>query len=235
MTETLNPFGPKDKTMLRAVVFDLDETLAVPDRDRATLLAEATDAADAPALSRSEYVEAHRRHLTSETREPIFDDLLADRETEADPEAVAAAYRESVTTALSPLPNVESMLGTLRKRYRVGVLTNGPVRAQRAKLEALGWESAFDAALVTGELEAGKPDPAAFEAILAELDVAAAEAVYVGDDVEADVRGATEAGLDAVHVLKAGVEPDPRARAHVAQDELGAELPRILEELDGRA
>lgn len=221
--------------MLRAVVFDLDETLAVPDRDRATLLAEATEAADAPALSRAEYVEAHRRHLTSETREPIFDDLLADRETDADPRAVAEAYRESVTTALSLLPGVESMLETLRARYRVGLLTNGPVRAQRAKLEALGWQSAFDAALITGELEAGKPHPKAFEAILEELDVNASEAVYVGDDVETDVRGATEAGLEAVQVLRPGTDPDPRAGAHVAQERIGTDLPRILEELDEAA
>jgi len=38
------------------------------------------------------------------------------------------------------------MLADLRGEYRVGLLTNGPVRAQRDKLETLGWEDAFDAA-----------------------------------------------------------------------------------------
>ncbi|WP_254863626.1 HAD family hydrolase [Halovivax gelatinilyticus] len=219
--------------MIRAVVFDLDETLAVPDRDRETLLSEAAEAVGEPPLSRSAYVEAHRRNLTSETREPIFDELLDARESETDPEALTTAYRESVTAALSPLPGVESMLAELRERYHVGLLTNGPVRAQRAKLEALGWESAFDAALITGELEAGKPDPRAFEAILAELGVRAEETVYVGDDVDADVSGATDAGLTAVQVLRADDERDPRAAAGVAQDALAAELPAILDELDG--
>ena len=64
--------------MPRAVVFDLDYTLAVPERDRATILAEAAQAAGAPPLSREAYLEAHRRNLTRETREPIFADLLAE-------------------------------------------------------------------------------------------------------------------------------------------------------------
>ena len=219
--------------MPQAVVFDLDYTLAVPTRDRATLLSEATAAADAPSLSREEYLEAHRRNLTRESRTPIFADLLEGREADADPAAVADAYRETIADALEPLPGVESMLADLRGEYRVGLLTNGPVRAQRDKLATLGWEDAFDAALVTGELEAGKPDPRAFEAIAAELRVDPRDAVYVGDEVEADVSGATETGMDAIQVLLAdGPDPDPRAVAHVEQASIATELPAILATLD---
>ncbi|ELZ08458.1 HAD-superfamily hydrolase, subfamily IA, variant 3 [Halovivax asiaticus JCM 14624] len=226
----MNPQGAYTQTMLRAVVFDLDETLAVPDRDRATLLAEATEATGAPSLDRSEYVEVHRRHLTRETREPIFDELLAD--ADVDPASVAAAYRESVTNSLSILPGVEPMLERLGERYRLGLLTNGPVRAQRTKLEALGLESPFDAVRVTGELPAGKPDERAFAAILDALDVDPGEAVYVGDDVETDIEGATETGMATVQVLLPDATPDPRADAHVDQPDLASTLPTILDELD---
>jgi putative hydrolase of the HAD superfamily len=219
--------------MPRAVVFDLDYTLAVPRRDRATILEEATAAAGAPSLTRAEYLEAHRRNLTTESREPIFADLLAGSGSDVDPAAVAAAYRETIADALEPLPGVEAMLADLRTEYRVGLLTNGPIRAQRDKLETLGWEDAFDAALVTGELEAGKPDPRAFEAIAAELDVDPADAVYVGDEVAADVRGATEAGMRAVQVLlEDGPDPHPRAVAHVPQDEVATAVPGIVAELE---
>ncbi|WP_226480285.1 HAD family hydrolase [Natrinema amylolyticum] len=219
--------------MPRAVVFDLDYTLAVPQRDRTTILEEATAATGAPSLTRESYLEAHRRNLTSETREPIFADLLADSESDTDPAAVATAYRETIAEALEPLPGVEAMLADLRGEYRVGLLTNGPVRAQRDKLETLGWEDAFDAALVTGELEAGKPDPRAFEAITGELGVDPADAVYVGDEVEADIRGATEAGMRAIQVLLAdGPDPDPRAVAHVEQADVATAVPDVLADLE---
>ncbi|MCU4741543.1 HAD family hydrolase [Halobacteria archaeon AArc-m2/3/4] len=218
--------------MPRAVVFDLDYTLAVPERDRETILTEATQAAGAPALTREEYLEAHRRNLTRESREPIFEDLLADRETDASPEAVATAYRETIAEALTPLAGVEGMLDDLRSEYRVGLLTNGPVRAQRDKIATLGWERAFDAALVTGELAAGKPDERAFQAILHELDVDPTEAVYVGDEVEADIFGATNAGMTAIQVLLEDSDPDPRATAHVDQSTIAIDLPTILHRLD---
>ncbi|RKD94683.1 HAD family hydrolase [Halopiger aswanensis] len=219
--------------MPQAVVFDLDYTLAVPTRDRETILQDAVDAVGAPSLSREDYLEVHGQHLTRESREPIFAALLADRESDADPAAVATAYRETIADALEPLPGVEAMLAELRTEYRVGLLTNGPVRAQRDKLETLGWEDAFDAALVTGELEAGKPDPRAFEAIAAELDVDPADAVYVGDDVDADVTGATNAGMTPVQVLlEDGPDPDPRAVAHVEQREIATALPAVLADLE---
>ena len=219
--------------MPAAVVFDLDYTLAVPDRDRATILADAAASVGAPPLTREEYLRAHRRNLTRETREPIFADLLEGRESDAEPVEVATAYRETIAESLRPRPGVEAMLDDLRTTYRVGLLTNGPVRAQRDKLATLGWERAFDAALVTGELEAGKPDRRAFEAVLDELAVDPGEAVYVGDEIEADVFGATNAGLDAIQVLlEDGPDPDPRAIAHVEGGQVAAGVPAVLSTLE---
>ncbi|MDJ1431692.1 HAD family hydrolase [Halostagnicola sp. A-GB9-2] len=219
--------------MVEAIVFDLDETLAVPDRDRETILEDVTAAAGTPSISREAYLDAHSQNLTKHTREPIFADLLADRETDADAEALAVAYRETIADSLSPIPGVELLLEDLKAAYSVGLLTNGPVRAQRDKLETLGWENTFDAALVTGELEAGKPDPRAFEAILSELAVEAGNAVYVGDNIEADIAGATNAGMNAIQVLKSdGPAPDDRALAHLEQDSIATELPTVLEMLE---
>ncbi|WP_049985701.1 HAD family hydrolase [Halobellus rufus] len=217
---------------ITAVGFDLDETLAVPSRDRARILADAAERADAPPLSREAYLDAHARNLTGETRTPIFADLLADRDADADPRAVATAYRREIADALVPLPGVEPFLERLRGRYRVGLLTNGPRVAQRDKLDVLGWTDAFDAALVTGELDAGKPDAAAFAALLDALGTDAAETAYVGDDVHADVAGAADAGLVPIQVLyDGGPEPSPRAAVHLRRDELVSRLPEILADL----
>lgn len=225
---------------IRAVAFDLDYTLAVPEWDRETLLAEAVEAVDgAPELTRDAYLRAHSEHLTAETREPVFAALLDEygtRSAETDRDelsaALATAYRERVTAALVPVDGVEQMLADLRDRYRVGLLTNGPAVAQRSKLQHLGWNDAFDAALVTGDLSAGKPDRAAFEALLDALGTAPAETAFVGDRVGDDVEGAADAGLIPIQVLyEGGPDPSSRARAHVSRDVLAAELPALLAEL----
>lgn len=217
---------------IRAVGFDLDYTLAVPTRDREAILRDAATTAGAPPFSRDAYLDAHREHLTGETRAPIFETLLEAHGSDVDPDAVAASYREQIADALVPVDGAEAFLAALRERYPVGLLTNGPRVAQRDKLATLGWEEAFDVALVTGELTAGKPNAAAFEALLDALGSEAAETAYVGDDVNADIGGARGAGLVPIQVVfEGGPDPDPRAAAHVERDELIERLPEILERL----
>jgi putative hydrolase of the HAD superfamily len=210
-----------------AVAFDLDYTLAVPERDRQTLLDEATAAVGAPRLSRETYLDAHRRNLTSETREAIFADLLDD--DEPSPAALADAYRETIGDALVPVEGAEALVADLRESYRVGLLTDGPVRAQRAKLDALGWTELFDAVVVTGSLDAGKPDERAFRAITDALSTSAAETVYVGDHPELDIAGAHAAGLRTVQVTDD--DPTAEADAAVERSALAARLPGLVESL----
>lgn len=215
-----------------AVAFDLDYTLAVPERDRQTLLDDAVDRVDAPPISREAYLGAHGGHLTADTREPIFAELLADRESEVEPVELTDAYRELVTASLVPVEGVADLVAGLGEEYRVGLLTNGPVAAQREKISALGWTDAFDASLVTGELEAGKPDGRAFEALTASLGVPPEETVYVGDNVDDDIGGASAAGLRPVQVLfSGGPDTDDRAVAHVERRRLADRLPEILASL----
>jgi putative hydrolase of the HAD superfamily len=216
---------------IRAVAFDLDYTLAIPERDRQALLDEASAAVEGPALSREAYLDAHRRNLTNRTREPIFEDLLADHDTDASAAALADTYRDAITDALVPVAGVEALVRELREEYRVGLLTDGPVRAQRAKLNALGWEDLFDAIVITGSLDAGKPDARTFRAELDALGTTADETVYVGDSAELDVAGAHAAGLRAIHVLSNGAA-SPAADAAIERDALAERLPGVVAELD---
>ncbi|MFT4923337.1 MAG: putative hydrolase of the HAD superfamily [Haloarculaceae archaeon] len=209
---------------LSAVIFDLDYTLAVPDQDRQTLLDEATTAAGVRDIDRQEYLDVHGADLAGETRAPIFDALVED----GDPEQVALAYRTAIEDALVPVEGVAELVADLREQYQVGVLTDGPVRAQWGKLETLGWTDCFDAVVVTGSLPAGKPDRRTFDAILEDLGVAADEAVHIGDHPEADVRGASAAGLLAVQVLDGRFERSPEADAYVEQATLAADLRDLL-------
>ncbi len=207
-----------------AVAFDLDDTLAVTDRDRETLLSAAAERAEIdPSLDRTEYLEAHRKHSGPDTREPVFESLVG-----TDAPALTQAYRDVVGEALRPVEGVERLLATLRTRYKVGLLTDGPGETQHDKLRRLGWTDAFDATVVTGPLGAPKPDRRAFEAITDALGVAPERTVYVGDDPQRDIEGAKAAGLRPIQVCyPSGPDPHPDAEATVPREELETLLDRL--------
>jgi len=60
----------------------------------------------------------------------------------------------------------------------------------------------FDAAVFSCHVGAAKPDPAIYELALARLDVAADDAVFVGDGASDEHRGARAAGLKTVLVTR---------------------------------
>lgn len=217
---------------MKAVGFDLDETLATTARDRATILAEASERADAPDLSREEYLAAHAAHSGDASREPVFDALLDDRDTDATPGDLAAAYRAAIEESLEPVPGAAGLVEDLRRAYRVGLLTDGPVEAQRNKLAALGWTDLFDATVVTGALGGPKPDREAFAALADALDAAVDDVVYVGNHPENDVAGAADAGMTPVQVLyEGGHDPHPAAAATVSRDRMVTDLPDLVDGL----
>jgi len=89
------------------------------------------------------------------------------------------------------------VLAQLRQQgHRLGLLTNGLPSTQRRKVAALGLTSLVDeVAYACDYAPEGKPDAACFRAVLAQLDVAASRAVFVGDHPDKDVTGARACGL----------------------------------------
>lgn len=212
-----------------AITFDLDDTLAVVDRSRADLLEAAIRAVDAPPISRTQYLDAHASVRDSETRAPIFELLLSTvGDSDVDPVELAGAYRQAIGSHLRPVRGVESMLESLSASMPVGLITNGPERAQLDKLERLGWTDRFDAVVITGRLGTPKPEPEPFHAACDCLGVSPSEVVHVGDHPVHDIDGARAAGLDAVWV----VEEDTHRHAPVptvTRERLAEELVQLAQ------
>lgn len=95
-------------------------------------------------------------------------------------------------------------LDAVGQRFRVALITNGPSANQRSRIEPLGLDRYFEAIVVSGELGVRKPDRAIFRHMLDELKLSPAAAVYVGDNLEADIGGAHAAGLAAVWINRTG-------------------------------
>ena len=94
------------------------------------------------------------------------------------------------------------VLETLRRRYKVGLVTNWEHTPRIHELLAeLGIEDLFDVVVVSDEYGAAKPDPRIFHEALSRTGVSPGEAVYVGD-MEVDVEGSINAGMHPVLIKR---------------------------------
>jgi putative hydrolase of the HAD superfamily len=188
-------------TPVRAVLFDLDETLY----DREQLVRD---------IFRSQY-EAFRSELTIWDQERFVERgrALDDRGMGDKKQLYATLSAEmSIATELAdrlhedfwvrygatckPSADTVFALEELRRRgIKLGVITNGSIWSQQMKLDSLGLNALFDVVLISEAEGIRKPDPAIFHRALAKLGVEPSEAVFVGDNPEADVMGARAAGL----------------------------------------
>jgi HAD superfamily hydrolase (TIGR01549 family) len=113
--------------------------------------------------------------------------------------------------------------------WRIAILTNGLPPVQAAKVHALGLMKHVDHVIYAAEYaEAGKPDRAVFAEVLHRLGLAPEQCVMVGDNVECDVRGGREAGMRTIWMRRNGAEGNGGADAVV---EALAEVPAVAASL----
>jgi putative hydrolase of the HAD superfamily len=91
------------------------------------------------------------------------------------------------------------MLQALKDRYRLGLLSNF-THAPAAKniIEHVGLNHSFHVVLISGDLGFRKPHPSVFRQLIDRLGVEKNQILYVGDDPEADITGASQAGIKPV-------------------------------------
>ncbi len=131
-------------------------------------------------------------------------------------------------------PDLAQTLARLRALdLRLGVLSNTTWRQawRDRELDRQGLLAMFPVRIYSADLAIAKPDPRIFSAALAALgDILPQAALYVGDDLQADIAGAHGAGLWAAWLPPAGALPPPRSGPAHPDLVLGAlrELPAAL-------
>ena len=213
--------------MLKAVLFDLDDTLF----DHLGCARAALDVVKAaqPGLLSVDFDDLERAHaqfleelhreviagrMTLEAaRRERFRRLLAAsgaEATDAHAEAAAAAYRESYKTARRAVAGAAALLPLVRSRARVGIVSNNLLVEQADKLRVCGLDGFIDALIVSEEAGVSKPEAGIFQLALDRLGCDAGEAVMVGDSWAADIVGARALGIPAVWFNPSGAAaPDP--------------------------
>src|SRR5512133_1866380 len=193
-----------DELAARGVVVDEQDARAAMLAEMAYYRAHHDEASDWPSLRDL------RRRCAAVIQEQLRTALpLADVE-----EALLAAVR------FRAYPEVPGALARLRAGgARLAVVSNWDVSLHDV-LERTGLRALLDAVVISAELGVAKPDPAIFRAALDRLGATAADAMHVGDSLEADVAGARAAGLEAVLVARNGAQAPDGVRVVASLDGL---------------
>jgi putative hydrolase of the HAD superfamily len=114
-----------------------------------------------------------------------------------------------------------ALLEGLRERgLRLGLVSNAfdPGWLLHRDLEQMGLAERLDVAVFSSEIGVRKPDPRIFERALEALGVEPENALFVGDRLYEDVRGAAELGMTTVQAVwfRADEHPDGREPDHQA-------------------
>ncbi|CAN5505735.1 HAD family hydrolase [soil metagenome] len=213
--------------MLRAVLFDLDDTLF--DHSgcaRGALEAVHGGCAALSGIPFDEFELAHARILEAlhldvlagrrgidDAREERFRRLIAESGAAPDgmlARGLAARYRDRYVAERRALAGAAALLEAVRAHAAIGIVTNNLRDEQVAKIRNCGLDVHLDVLVVSEEAGVSKPDPAIFQVALDRLGCAAPEAVMVGDSWPADILGARAAGIPAIWFNPAGAPaPDP--------------------------
>ena len=130
-------------------------------------------------------------------------------------------------------PFTEPMLEKLREMgLKIGIITNGSVESQKAKIDLLGMDRFVDETIICGTLGVQKPERLPFDVMCERLGLDASELLYVGDNPVNDIMAARNAGYIPVWVKTLGTwEFDDIERAEY-EVETVAEIPELVEKIN---
>lgn len=211
----------------RAVLFDLDNTLHDRDAGLAAFVAWQHRALGLDALGVSAEAWA-RRFIELDAKGKVWKDVVYDRlRTEFaiphDPEFLLSQYVEGFARNVVPFPNLRSALASIRAEgWKIGIVTNGRGPFQRSTLGALGVAHLFDAVVVSEECGLRKPQREIFELALEACGGSSDGSWFIGDDLNADVRGAEGAGMRSILFDPRGTALGLTQRVDDLADVLGA-------------
>lgn len=97
-------------------------------------------------------------------------------------------------------PGTHETLEYLKGKYNLHIITNGFREVQIPKLRASDLDKYFINVIVSEEAGSKKPDSGIFNYSLKKANARASESLMIGDDIEVDIIGARNAGIDQVYI-----------------------------------
>ncbi|UNC93616.1 HAD family hydrolase [Candidatus Contubernalis alkaliaceticus] len=191
--------------MIKAVVFDLDDTL-YPEMDfvrsgfsKVSQYLSSLFQISKEALEKEIWEQFHKDSSR------VFNGIL-ERYGKSSPELVQQLiqlYRTHEPSLTLPTQSQEILDWIREQGLKTGIITDGYLAAQKGKVKALGLEKLVDNIICTDSLgrEHWKPSPLAFEIMLSQLDCAPKASIYVGDNPKKDFIPGNQLGMVTVQLI----------------------------------
>ena len=193
--------------MIKAVIFDLDDTLY-----------DEIDYCRSGFAAVAEYLAVHVLSQDEQSRifqtlwsifiagnkKTTFNAALKKLRIEPTHEMISTLiqiYRTHKPDITLPAESLQ-LLGTIKTQYHTGLLTDGFLPAQQYKVQALDIEKFFEHIIYTESLgrQFWKPSPKGFQILLDKLNVSPENTVYIADNPEKDFIAPNELNMHSIQI-----------------------------------
>ena len=212
----------------RHIFFDLDRTIWDFDNNSLEVLKDLFNKYKLSSHFRSDrdFVDTYHRHneiLWAEYREgKLSKEILRSKrfalcfeEVKHENPNLATEIGEDYLTQCSLktrlFPNAHEILGYLRQKYSLYILTNGFHETQWKKLRNCRLEEYFTKVFTSETIGYNKPNVKIFHWAVSSVNARKEESLMIGDDPEVDIAGAKRYGIDTVFFNPSGIESTIKA------------------------
>ena len=121
---------------------------------------------------------------------------------------MAARFLDLLPTRKLLFPyTVEILTYLTNKGYKLHLITNGFEQIQHSKLKYSGIDNFFIEVITSEGSSLVKPNKEIFDYAFQKAKALPGESIMIGDNIEADIQGAINAGIDQVYVNHLNIEP----------------------------
>lgn len=187
--------------MIKAVLFDLDQTLIDflgMKRIASSKAAEAMIKAGLRLDKRRAAKKLFDFYLQDIESDTTFTRFIKQIDGKINHRILAAginAYLKAKYDNLRTYSEVPSILKKLKKRFIIGIVTDAPKLKAWQRLNAIGLDDLFDIVITLDDTKKKKPHALPFKTAIKKLKMKPDEILFIGDSPEKDIMGAKNAGM----------------------------------------
>ncbi|WP_315077713.1 HAD-IA family hydrolase [uncultured Clostridium sp.] len=191
--------------MIKLIMFDLDDTLYY---EKEYVLCAFEDVANYLGNKYNKNTillyERMKEIFEKQGRGKIFNIICEENNFNEDINKLINIYRNCKPKLNLYNDSVEILKWLRRKRYKMGIITDGCARVQWNKIKGLDIETLVDRIIVTDDIgrEFWKPHKRSYLDMIDYFDVAKNECIYIGDNPNKDFIGAKELGIKTIRIIR---------------------------------